>query len=61
MLRRKITYKPLAFLIAVLFLPTVLPAQSTRVRGRVTDAADGTPMQFGGEEQNRDEKGERFV
>ena len=46
MLRRKITYKPLAFLIAVLFLPTVLPAQSTRVRGRVTDAADGTPMQF---------------
>ena len=39
MLRRKITYKPLAFLIAVLFLPTVLPAQSTRVRGRVTDAA----------------------
>lgn len=43
MLRRKITYKPLAFLIAVLFLPTVLPAQSTRVRGRVTDAADGTP------------------
>ena len=46
MLRRKITYKPLAFLIAVLFLPTVLPAQSTRVRGRVTDAAAGTPMQF---------------
>ena len=46
MLRRKITYKPLAFLIAVLFLPTVLPAQSTRVRGRVTAAADGTPMQF---------------
>ena len=46
MLRRKITYKPLAFLIAVLFLHTVLPAQSTRVRGRVTDAADGTPMQF---------------
>ena len=46
MLRRKITYKPLTFLIAVLFLPTVLPAQSTRVRGRVTDAADGTPMQF---------------
>ena len=46
MFRRKITYKPLAFLIAVLVLPTVLPAQSTRVRGRVTDAADGTPMQF---------------
>lgn len=46
MLRGKITYRLLASLIAALSVCTTLSAQSTRVRGRVTDAASGTPMQF---------------
>ena len=46
MLRGKITYRLLASLIAALSVCTTLSAQSTRVRGRVTDAASGAPMQF---------------
>ena len=46
MLRGKITYRLLASLIAALSMCTTLSAQSTRVRGRVTDAASGAPMQF---------------
>ena len=46
MLRGKITYRLLASLLAALSVCTTLSAQSTRVRGRVTDAASGAPMQF---------------
>ena len=44
--RGKITYRLLASLLAALSVCTTLSAQSTRVRGRVTDAASGAPMQF---------------
>ena len=42
--RGKITYRLLASLLAALSVCTTLSAQSTRVRGRVTDAASGAPM-----------------
>ena len=44
MLRGKITYRLLASLLAALSVCTTLSAQSTRVRGRVTDAASGAPI-----------------
>lgn len=42
----KTTYRLLLAFLATVTLCTTLSAQSTRVRGRVTDAANGSPMQF---------------
>lgn len=42
----KIAYRLVAFIGALLLLCPAAQAQSTRVRGRVTDAASGEPLQF---------------
>ena len=46
MFRGENTYRQLLLAMVAMLLCPGLQAQSTRVRGRVTDAADGTPMQF---------------